>query len=134
MKKFKGHVVPCSVIIGSLLLLSMKEEAGPGAHQGFIAKGHVAAERNAEPGKEGSFRILTPGYTTFKTGAFVNIFSGRKNSIVKIAPELIGLTGIRLPGAAKGIVSHKPQCQTNSKGQRTLWKSIGTAGRRTNKR
>lgn len=43
------------------------------------------------------FEIVTPEYTTFFTGNFGHVFSGSKNNIVRIAAELNGLTGVKLP-------------------------------------
>lgn len=52
---------------------------------------------NAEAWEEATFEIVTPGYTIFNTGNFGHLFSGRKNNIVRIAPEIDGLTGVKLP-------------------------------------
>jgi hypothetical protein len=42
------------------------------------------------------FKIHTKGATTFNVTEFSNIFPGKKNSIVKLAPELNGLTGVQV--------------------------------------
>jgi hypothetical protein len=46
--------------------------------------------------KAASFKVLSPGYKTFQTTEFANVFAAQKNSIVKLGPELVGLTGIKL--------------------------------------
>ena len=44
------------------------------------------------------FEIINPKlYTTFKTADLGHPFSGRKNSVVRIAPEINGLTGVKIP-------------------------------------
>ncbi|MDB5247137.1 MAG: hypothetical protein JWQ40_1531 [Segetibacter sp.] len=55
--------------------------------------------------RQASFKILSPVYKTFKTAEFANVFLSKKNSIVKIAPEINGLTGI------KGYYNGKPGFQ-----------------------
>lgn len=46
--------------------------------------------------KPASFEI-TNKYKTFKTTKYAHVFSGSKHNIVKLSPELEGLTGIELP-------------------------------------
>lgn len=41
--------------------------------------------------------ILTKGYKTYQTAQFNNVFSNDKHSIIKVAPEIGGLTGVQLP-------------------------------------
>ena len=48
------------------------------------------------PWKAASFKLLSPEYKTFETSEFTSVFVSRKNSIVRIADELNGLTGIKL--------------------------------------
>ena len=52
---------------------------------------------NIKPWKKSTFEVLTPGIQEFTTSRFGNVFSGMKNSIVRVAPEIDGLTGIRIP-------------------------------------
>jgi hypothetical protein len=47
--------------------------------------------------KEAGYKVLSAGFNTFNATEFANIFYKQKNSIVKIALELEGLKGIRLP-------------------------------------
>jgi len=44
-----------------------------------------------------SFEIVKSNCKTFKTTQYAHVFSGSKHNIVKLAPELQGLTGIELP-------------------------------------
>lgn len=70
---------------------------------------HAAAQQAAEPverWKAAPFTIQTPGITTFRTAVLGYVWEGRKNCIVRVAAELEGLTGIRVPAAdtiGKGI-------------------------------
>jgi hypothetical protein len=47
---------------------------------------------------EARFEVLSTDYETFKTAAFGYVFAGQKNCIIKLADELNGLTGIKIPG------------------------------------
>ncbi|WP_417939462.1 hypothetical protein [Flavobacterium sp. RS13.1] len=47
--------------------------------------------------KPASFEIVKSNYKTFKTTQYTHVFSGSKHNIVRLAPELQGLTGIELP-------------------------------------
>ncbi|MGN7808803.1 hypothetical protein [Flavobacterium sp. 22076] len=47
--------------------------------------------------KPASFEIVKSNYKTFKTAQYAHVFSGSKHNIVRLAPELQGLTGIELP-------------------------------------
>ncbi|MXO04737.1 hypothetical protein [Flavobacterium sp. HBTb2-11-1] len=47
--------------------------------------------------KPASFEIVKSKYKTFKTTQYAHVFSGSKHNIVRLAPELQGLTGIELP-------------------------------------
>lgn len=48
-----------------------------------------------KPFKEAAFAIETPGYDTFKTSWLGHVFKRRRNCIIRLAPELDGLTGIK---------------------------------------
>jgi hypothetical protein len=56
---------------------------------------HQAARWAAAP-----FTIKSAGYPTFTTADMGHVFSGGKNCIVRVAPELAGLTGVKLPAAS----------------------------------
>ncbi|HQK40339.1 MAG TPA: hypothetical protein PLO52_09520 [Flavobacterium alvei] len=43
------------------------------------------------------FEVVNSNYKTFKTTQYAHVFSGSKHNIVRIAPELQGLTGVELP-------------------------------------
>lgn len=63
-----------------------------------LAPGKVQQQKINVPGwAEASFTMISPGYETFTTADLGHPFVGRKNCIVRIAPEIDGLTGIRLP-------------------------------------
>ncbi|AXB58170.1 glycoside hydrolase family protein [Flavobacterium fluviale] len=47
--------------------------------------------------KPASFEIVKSNYKTFKTIQYAHVFSGSKHNIVRLAPELQGLTGVELP-------------------------------------
>ncbi|WP_433831609.1 hypothetical protein [Flavobacterium anhuiense] len=47
--------------------------------------------------KPASFEIVKSNYKTFKITQYAHVFSGSKHNIVRLAPELQGLTGIELP-------------------------------------
>ena len=47
--------------------------------------------------KPASFEIVKANYKTFKTTQYAHVFSGSKHNIVRLAPELQGLTGVELP-------------------------------------
>ena len=49
------------------------------------------------PWQQASYEIVTRGLSTYKTAEFGYVFSGKKNCIVKLAGELNGLRGIKLP-------------------------------------
>jgi hypothetical protein len=57
----------------------------------------AAQKANLNKWAAAAFEIKTPGFTTFKTTEVGHVFAGGKNSIVRIAPELNGLTGIKMP-------------------------------------
>lgn len=44
-----------------------------------------------------SFEVVKSNYKTFKTTQYAHVFSNSKNNIVRLAPELEGLTGVELP-------------------------------------
>ncbi|KRD61084.1 hypothetical protein ASE40_05910 [Flavobacterium sp. Root935] len=47
--------------------------------------------------KPASFEVVKSNYKTFKTAQYAHVFSGSKHNIVRLAPELQGLTGVELP-------------------------------------
>ena len=47
--------------------------------------------------KPASFEVVKSNYKTFKTTQYAHVFSNSKNNIVRLAPELEGLTGLALP-------------------------------------
>lgn len=47
--------------------------------------------------KSASFEVVKSNYKTFKITQYAHVFSGSKHNIVKLAPELQGLTGVQLP-------------------------------------
>ncbi|KQX12020.1 hypothetical protein [Flavobacterium sp. Root420] len=47
--------------------------------------------------KAASFEVLNSEYKTFKTTQYAHVFSGSKHNIIRLAPELEGLTGLELP-------------------------------------
>jgi len=47
--------------------------------------------------KPASFEVVKSNYKTFKTTQYAHVFSGSKHNIVRLAPELQGLTGVELP-------------------------------------
>ncbi|UPZ14932.1 hypothetical protein [Flavobacterium humidisoli] len=47
--------------------------------------------------KPASFEVVKSNYRTFKTTQYAHVFSGSKHNIVRLAPELQGLTGVELP-------------------------------------
>lgn len=49
------------------------------------------------PWQPAYFEVVKSNYKTFKTIQYAHVFSGSKHNIVKLAPELEGLTGIELP-------------------------------------
>jgi hypothetical protein len=59
--------------------------------------GFVSASETYSSWKSVSFEVMTPGFSKCTTSKYVNVFSGKKNSIVRIAPEIDGLTGIMMP-------------------------------------
>lgn len=63
----------------------------------FSAALYASAQSTPTRWKEASFTVVTPGITTFHTAPLAYVFTGEKNSIVRVAPELEGLTGLRVP-------------------------------------
>jgi hypothetical protein len=53
--------------------------------------------QNTAAWKPASFEIVKSNYKTFKTTQYAHVFSGSKHNIVRLAPELQGLTGVELP-------------------------------------
>ncbi|GAA3783910.1 hypothetical protein [Flavobacterium ginsengiterrae] len=64
----------------------------------FLALFLLCLQTNAQTAwKPASFEIVKSNYKTFKTTQYAHVFSGSKHNIVRVAPELQGLTGIALP-------------------------------------
>lgn len=64
----------------------------------FLALFILCLQANAQTAwKPASFEIVKSNYKTFKTTQYAHVFSGSKHNIVRLAPELQGLTGIELP-------------------------------------
>jgi predicted GH43/DUF377 family glycosyl hydrolase len=63
----------------------------------FSAQGQKPNQSKESSWKAASFEVLNPKYKTFKTTKYAHVFSGSKHNIVRVAPELEGLTGIELP-------------------------------------
>jgi hypothetical protein len=64
----------------------------------FIGSSQIFGQANSNKPvtwDKASFEILTSGYEQFQVTEFAYVFAGRKNCIVKLAPELKGLTGIK---------------------------------------
>ena len=63
----------------------------------FPALSGYGVKRTGEPAwKPAPYEILS-GHQAVSITKFANLFSGGKNSIVKLAPELIGLKGVKFP-------------------------------------
>lgn len=54
-------------------------------------------EATPAPWRPAAFEVWSKNYKTTSLSVFANIFSGRKNSITKLAPELAGLKAIKFP-------------------------------------
>src|SRR5688572_3319580 len=59
----------------------------------------VPVQQQAAPWAAAPFDVITSGHPTFLTADVGHVFTGRKNCIVRVAPELQGLTGVKLPAA-----------------------------------
>jgi hypothetical protein len=57
----------------------------------------VATKAQNSSWKSAPFEVVNSNYKTFKTAQYAHVFSGSKHNIVRLAPELLGLTGIELP-------------------------------------
>ena len=54
--------------------------------------------QNAIPSwQPASYKMVDSHYQTFTTSQYAHVFSGSKHNVVRLAPELKGLTGIKLP-------------------------------------
>ena len=54
--------------------------------------------QNAIPSwQPASYKIVGSNYQTFTTTQYAHVFSGSKHNVVRLAPELKGLTGVKLP-------------------------------------
>lgn len=56
-----------------------------------------SAKAQNSPWRSASFEVVKSNYKTFKITPFAHVFSESKHNIVNLAPELQGLTGVRLP-------------------------------------
>lgn len=69
----------------------------------FLALFLLCLQANSQTAwKPASFEIVKSNYKTFKTAQYAHVFSGSKHNIVRLAPELQGLTGIELPLSTTG--------------------------------
>lgn len=80
-KTKKYHINPSAITSVLLFLMCFQ----------FSAKGQNSTWQSA------SFELIKSNYKTFKTTQYAHVFSGSKHNIVKLAPELQGLTGVELP-------------------------------------
>lgn len=80
-KTKKYHINPSAITSVLLFLMCFQ----------FSAKGQNSTWQSA------SFELIKSNYKTFKTTQYAHVFSGSKHNIVKLAPELQGLTGVGLP-------------------------------------
>jgi hypothetical protein len=62
---------------------------------------HVADERAVKHWPSAPFNLLSSGAETYEVGVGAVVFTDRRTVIESIAPELVGLTGIRLAGDGK---------------------------------
>lgn len=56
-----------------------------------------AARSDTVAWQEADFEILSPSYSTYQVDDLGHPFAGRPNCIVRVAPELRGLSGINIP-------------------------------------
>ncbi len=77
----------------------------------FPTSFYVAAQPTPMRWKEAPFTVVTPGVTTFHTAPFGYVFAGEKNCIVRVAPELEGLTGLRVPMRTTAGAAVKIKCK-----------------------
>jgi hypothetical protein len=81
LNKIKYHFKPSTITSVLLFLMCFQ----------FSLKAQNTAWKSA------SFEIVKSSYKTFKTTQYAHVFSGSKHNIVRLAPELQGLTGVELP-------------------------------------
>jgi hypothetical protein len=63
----------------------------------ILAQGQKTDGAKNSSWQSASFEVVQPKYKTFKMTQYAHVFSGSKHNIVKLAPELQGLTGVELP-------------------------------------
>lgn len=63
----------------------------------FLMCFQFSAKAQNSPWRSASFEVVKSNYKTFKITPFAHVFSESKHNIVNLAPELQGLTGVRLP-------------------------------------
>jgi len=63
----------------------------------ILAQGQSATATKIASWQGAPFEVVKSNYKTFKTTQYAHVFSGSKHNIVKLAPELQGLTGVELP-------------------------------------
>jgi len=109
MNKPTAYFFSTALVAGSFWLSAMVNHAGNQnnrANQINLGKAKTTAAITTW--SEAAFTIQTPGYSTFKTADAGQVFAGRKNNIVRVAPEINGLTGVKLPAAQYEQNSNKP--------------------------
>lgn len=62
-----------------------------------LAQGQKLDVLKKSPWQSATFEIVKSNYKTFKTTQYAHVFSESKHNIVGLAPELEGLTGVKLP-------------------------------------
>ena len=83
--------------------------AGPALRlQAGGAANPVPVQQQAAPWAAAPFDVLSSGHPTFLTADVGHVFTGRKNCIVRVAPELQGLKGVKLPAALYEKGSYAP--------------------------
>jgi hypothetical protein len=88
MKKFRHFLL---ALIGILLLQPTHFlYADPGGS-------HQQARPDTAAWEEVDFDILSPGYSTYQVDDLGHPYAGRENCLVRVAPELRGISGIKIP-------------------------------------
>lgn len=112
MRNLKKYTLPVAVVAGSFFFFSMGNPSGDRSEKGNdSAKQETtaqAADVQVASWKQAAFDIATPGYTTFKTSDYGHVFSGSKHNIVRVAPEIKGLTGVKFPAEQYRNGTYKP--------------------------
>lgn len=63
----------------------------------FLMCFQISAKAQNPTWQPASYQLVKASYKTFKTSQYAHVFSNSKNNIVRLAPELEGLTGVTLP-------------------------------------